>query len=110
MPPAAPRAPLDTPVTLPGAAPALSAAAANGVSVLAVAGRGPFDLEAYARVPAAACMYGVQPAPSIAMADALVGRTASAGHLPVAPAERDPAVHVRPPAPGRVAAPTETLR
>ena len=73
-----------------GQAGTVRAAVATGRPVLAVALRGPFDVETYPEAPAAACTYGVQPPLMEALADALVGRIPFAGRLPVALADREP--------------------
>jgi beta-N-acetylhexosaminidase len=55
-----------------------------GRPVIAVALRGPFDLERYPEAPLCACSYGIQPPQMEALADALLGRIPFAGTLPVA--------------------------
>ncbi len=66
-----------------GQAGTVRAVVATGRPVLAVALRGPFDVELYPEAPAAACTYGVQPPLMEALADALSGRTPFIGRLPV---------------------------
>ena len=52
--------------------------------VVAVALRGPFDVERYPEAPLCACTYGIQPPQMEALVDALLGRIPFAGTLPVA--------------------------
>ncbi len=52
--------------------------------VIAVALRGPFDIERYPEAPLCACTYGIQPPQMEALADALLGRIPFTGTLPVA--------------------------
>jgi beta-N-acetylhexosaminidase len=66
-----------------GSVPGRSIARA-GRTVIAVALRGPFDLERYPEAPLCACTYGIQPPQMEALADALLGRIPFAGTLPVA--------------------------
>ena len=52
--------------------------------VVAVALRGPFDVERYPEASLCACTYGIQPPQMAALVDALLGRIPFAGTLPVA--------------------------
>lgn len=56
---------------------------ADGVAVVAIALRTPFDLDAYPDVAAYVCAYGLQPPTIVALAAALVGRIPFIGRLPV---------------------------
>ncbi len=73
-----------------GQARTVRAAVATGRPTLAVALRGPFDVELYPQAGAVACTYGVQRPLMEALAEALTGRIPFAGRLPVALAERAP--------------------
>ncbi len=79
----------------PGQTALVRAMVAAGQPTVAVALRGPFDLEAYPAVPTYACTYGVQPPLMEALADALVGRIPFAGRLPVQ-LHLEPALPVEP--------------
>ena len=67
----------------PGQAALVKALAADGVPVVAVALRTPFDLASYPGVGTYACSYGIQPPSIAALADALVGAVPFRGRLPV---------------------------
>jgi beta-N-acetylhexosaminidase len=56
---------------------------AMGCRTVAVALRTPYDLDAYPMVGTFATAYGVQPPNQAALADALLGRIAFSGHMPV---------------------------
>jgi beta-N-acetylhexosaminidase len=51
---------------------------------IAIALRGPYDVDCYADAPACACTYGIQRPQMDALADALLGRIPFAGTVPVA--------------------------
>jgi beta-N-acetylhexosaminidase len=67
----------------PGQADLVRAVVGADRPVVAVALRGPFDLERYPEAPLCACTYGIQRPQMEALADALLGRIPFAGTLPV---------------------------
>ncbi|HEU4571588.1 MAG TPA: hypothetical protein VFR93_02795, partial [Candidatus Limnocylindrales bacterium] len=66
-----------------GQASLIRALVEDGVRVVAIALRTPFDLAAYPSVGTYACSYGIQPPTSEALADGLVGVRPFVGRLPV---------------------------
>jgi beta-N-acetylhexosaminidase len=70
-------------LTHPGQARMVDSLVANGVPIIAVALRTPYDLAAYPSVQSYACTYGIQPANLLALVDALTGRIPFRGQLPV---------------------------
>jgi len=67
----------------PGQARLVNAIVGAGVPAIGVALRTPYDLAAYPSVQAYACSYGIQPPNLLALVDALTGRTAFRGRVPV---------------------------
>ena len=66
-----------------GQAALVRALVADGIAVVPVALRTPFDLDAYRAAGTYVCSYGIQPPTIGALADALVGRIPFRGRLPV---------------------------
>jgi len=66
-----------------GQAALVTALVKRGVHVIAVALRMPYDLAAYPAAPTCACTYSILPPSMDAFADALFGKIAFAGRLPV---------------------------
>lgn len=66
-----------------GQAALVRALVADGIAVVTVALRTPFDLGAYPAAGTYVCSYGIQPPTIQALADALVGRIPFRGRLPV---------------------------
>jgi beta-N-acetylhexosaminidase len=67
----------------PSQAGLIDALLADGIATIAVALRTPFDLAAYPGAATAIATYGIQPPSLEAAADAILGRIAFAGSLPV---------------------------